>query len=156
MGEDALDHGLLLDRRDELQLPTTVRAVLNVDIKHALQQLRPFAAPAVICVQCPAYAVVVSDGTGITAVRSFAEQISRVDRHPPITQATNLSLYVRFGEDLSMPMNDRLWPRRCKNARGRVKIIEVFRPNCKQNLSAIVTCILPPMLSNFHEAFCAR
>ena len=30
---------------DELQLPTTVRAALDVDIKHALQQLRPTHAP---------------------------------------------------------------------------------------------------------------
>ena len=45
MREDALDHCGLLNGRDELQLPATVRAVLEVDVEHALQQLRPTHAP---------------------------------------------------------------------------------------------------------------
>ena len=43
--EDASDGGRLLDGRNELQLPTTVRAVLDVDIEHPRQQLRPPHAP---------------------------------------------------------------------------------------------------------------
>ena len=35
MGEDAGDGGWFFDGSDELQLPTTVRAVLDVDVEHA-------------------------------------------------------------------------------------------------------------------------
>ena len=45
MREDALDHCGLLNSRDGLQLPPTVREVLDVDIAHPLQQLRPTHAP---------------------------------------------------------------------------------------------------------------
>ena len=41
MREDAADSGRILDGRDGLQWPAAVRAALNVDIEHALQQLRP-------------------------------------------------------------------------------------------------------------------
>ena len=41
MREDAGDGGRILDGRDELQLPAAMRAALDVDIEHALQQLRP-------------------------------------------------------------------------------------------------------------------
>ena len=43
MREDAGDGGRILDGRDELQLPAAVRAAPDVDIEHALQQLRPNA-----------------------------------------------------------------------------------------------------------------
>ena len=50
MGEDALDYRGFLDGRDQLQLPTTMRAVLDVDVKHApnncAQRMRPFPLPA--------------------------------------------------------------------------------------------------------------
>ena len=50
MGEDALDYRGILDGRDQLQLPTTMRAVLDVDVKHApsncAQRMRPFPLPA--------------------------------------------------------------------------------------------------------------
>ena len=45
MREDAGDGGWSLDGREKLPLPTTVRAVLDVDVEHALQQLRPTHAP---------------------------------------------------------------------------------------------------------------
>jgi hypothetical protein len=35
MGEDANDGGRFFDGSVELQLPTTVRAVLDVDVEHA-------------------------------------------------------------------------------------------------------------------------
>jgi len=41
MREDLLDHWLLHDRRDDLQLAAAVRAVRHVDLEHALQQLGP-------------------------------------------------------------------------------------------------------------------
>ena len=67
MGEDAGDGGWFFDSRDKLQLPTTGRAVLYVDVEHALQQLRPTNAP--LCAAgWPGRAV----GTGTTALRSFA------------------------------------------------------------------------------------
>jgi len=39
VGEDFLDHRRLEDRRDDLQLATAVRAVVQVEIEHALEQL---------------------------------------------------------------------------------------------------------------------
>ena len=45
MREDALDDGGLFNGRDEFQLPATKRAVLDVEVEHALQQLRPTHAP---------------------------------------------------------------------------------------------------------------
>ena len=39
--EDALDHRRLQDRGDNLQLAAAVRAVLHVDLEHALEQSRP-------------------------------------------------------------------------------------------------------------------
>ena len=78
MREDALNHGRFLDGRDELELSAAVRALFDVDIEHALQQLRPTHAPFALaaCVwgQSPACAGVgvVSVGTGTTAFRSFA------------------------------------------------------------------------------------
>ncbi len=39
--EDLLDHRLLEDRRDDLQLAAAVRAVRHVDLEHALEQLGP-------------------------------------------------------------------------------------------------------------------
>ena len=41
MREDLLDHRLLKDRRNDLQLAAAVRAVLQVKIEHALEQLGP-------------------------------------------------------------------------------------------------------------------
>ena len=50
MGEDALDYRGILDGRDQLQLPTTLRVVFHVDVKHApnncAQRMRPFPLPA--------------------------------------------------------------------------------------------------------------
>jgi len=45
MREEAGDGGRILDGRDELPLPAAVRATLDLDIEHALQQLRPTHAP---------------------------------------------------------------------------------------------------------------
>ena len=39
--EDLLDHRLLQDRRDDLQLAAAVRAVFQVDLEHPLEQLDP-------------------------------------------------------------------------------------------------------------------
>ena len=47
-----------------------------------------------------------SSGTGTTSYGGFAEQITPMDRHPPITSATNLSLYVRFGENWKPAVRD--------------------------------------------------
>ena len=79
MGEDALDHGRLLDGRDER--PAAVRAMLDVDIaisigrfSNCAQRMRPFALPARVWSQSPGCAGLVSGGggTGTTAFRSFA------------------------------------------------------------------------------------
>jgi len=77
MREDADNGGRILDGRDGLQLPAAVRAALNVDIEHALQQLRPthapFALPTGRWSQSLACAGTVAvGGTGTTAFRSFA------------------------------------------------------------------------------------
>lgn len=50
--EHPLDHRLLKDRRDDLQFATAVRAVLQVDLEHAPEQLGPihqlgYSEPAV-------------------------------------------------------------------------------------------------------------
>ena len=103
MSEDALDHGRLLDGRDER--PAAVRAMLDVDIaisigrfSHCAQRMRPVALPVGVCAQSPACAGVgvVNVGTGTTAFRSVAEQSAPVDQCPPIAKGMNLSLYVRF------------------------------------------------------------
>ena len=39
--EDLLDHRLFQNRGDDLQLAAAVRAVLQVELKHALEQPRP-------------------------------------------------------------------------------------------------------------------
>ena len=39
--EDLLDHRLLQDRRDDLELAAAVRTVLQVEIEHAFVQLGP-------------------------------------------------------------------------------------------------------------------
>jgi len=39
MGEDADDSDSVLNGRDQLQSPITMRATLNIDIKHALEQM---------------------------------------------------------------------------------------------------------------------
>ncbi len=41
MREDLLDHRLLKDRRNDLQLAAAVRAVLQIEFEHALEQPRP-------------------------------------------------------------------------------------------------------------------
>ena len=81
MREDAGDGGRILDGRDELQLPAAVRAAPDVDIEHALQQLRPMHAPFALptgrwaqspaCMGAGALAVG-GTGTGTTALRSVA------------------------------------------------------------------------------------
>ena len=81
MCKDALDGCGLLNGCDELQLPATVRAVLEVDIaiptarfNKRAQVMRGCALPVGVCAQSPACAEVVSvsGGTGTTAFRSFA------------------------------------------------------------------------------------
>ena len=81
MGQDAGDDGRFFDCRDELQLPTTVRALLDVDIaisigrfSNCAQRMRPFALPAGMHASSPTCAGVTtaSGGTGTTAFRSFA------------------------------------------------------------------------------------
>jgi hypothetical protein len=42
VSEDLLDHRLLQDRRNDLQLAAAVRAVLLVDVKDVLEQPRSF------------------------------------------------------------------------------------------------------------------
>jgi hypothetical protein len=39
--EDPLDHRRFQDRRDDLELAATVRAVLHVELEHPLEQLGP-------------------------------------------------------------------------------------------------------------------
>jgi len=41
VSQDLLDHRPLEDARDDLQLAAAVRTVLHVDVKDALEQLRP-------------------------------------------------------------------------------------------------------------------
>ena len=81
MREDALDGCGFFNRRDELQLPATVRAVLDVDIaiptarfNKRAEVMRDCALPVGVCAQSPACAEVVSvsGGTGTTAFRSLA------------------------------------------------------------------------------------
>ena len=80
MGEDAGDDGWFFDGRDELELSTTVRAVLDVDIAMSIgrfnncaQRMRPCALPAGVWAQSSACAgAVITGGTGTTAFRSFA------------------------------------------------------------------------------------
>ena len=43
--EDPLDHRRFEDGRDDLELPTAVRAVLQVDLEHSLEQPGPADAP---------------------------------------------------------------------------------------------------------------
>ena len=81
MGKDAGDDGWFFDGRDELELSTTVRAVLDVDIAMSIgrfnncaHRMRPCAPPARVWSQSPGCAGLVSGGggTGTTALRSFA------------------------------------------------------------------------------------
>ena len=80
MGEDAGDDGWFFNGRDELELSTTVRAMLDVDIAMSIgrfnncaQRMRPCALPAGVWAQSSACAgAVITGGTGTTALRSFA------------------------------------------------------------------------------------
>ena len=49
MGEDLLDHWRFQDRRDDLQLAAAVRAMLHVDLEHALEQPSPDTNSPVDC-----------------------------------------------------------------------------------------------------------
>ena len=81
MCEDALDGCGLLNGRDGLYLPATVRALLDVDIaiptarfNNCAQVMRDCALPVGVCALSPACAgvITVCGGTGTTAFRSLA------------------------------------------------------------------------------------
>jgi len=58
--EDPLDHGRFEDDPDDLELPTAVRAVLEVDLKDPLEQSGPARRHTVDLNQHPLVAVTVS------------------------------------------------------------------------------------------------
>ena len=81
MCEDALGGCGFFNRGDELQLPATVRALLDVDIaiptvrfNKRAQVMRDCALRVGVCAQSPACAgvITVSGGTGTTPFRSLA------------------------------------------------------------------------------------
>ena len=89
MCEDALNGCGFFNRGDELQLPATVRAVLDVDIaiptarfNNRAQFMCECALPVGVCAQSPACAgvITVCGGTGTTAFRSFAFGASTCSR----------------------------------------------------------------------------
>ena len=81
MGQDAGNGGLLFESCDEFELPTTVRAMLDVDVamsfprfNNCAQRMRLCALPAGLVAPSPSCAGVATavGGTGTTALRSFA------------------------------------------------------------------------------------
>ena len=101
MCEDALDGCGFFNRSDELQLPATVREVLDVDIaiptarfNKRAQVMRDCALPAGVCAQSPAFAgvITVCGGTGTTAFRSLAFGASTCSRRLNIDPPCRLNI----------------------------------------------------------------